>query len=62
MEALLTAVKTAVFEIITGSGFGSVTIDCAAGKPKEIRIDKSLRFERDICTSPEAMVPEAFTS
>jgi hypothetical protein len=47
-RALLCAVRDAVSDIVTGSGYGSVTIECVAGSPKGVKVQRSLRFNRDI--------------
>jgi hypothetical protein len=58
MQALMDTVRSAVEEIAGGSGYGRVVIDCAAGIPREIHIDRSLRFRRDICPGEEK-IPQA---
>jgi hypothetical protein len=56
-HALQRAIRDAVEEIVTGSGYGRVTIECAAGSPKGVQIQRSLRFSRDICPD-EDQVPQ----
>ena len=43
-QALMATIRDAIAEIAEGSGYGRVEIVCAAGKPREIHIDRSLRF------------------
>jgi hypothetical protein len=55
---LLRTIKDAVEEIVTGSGYGYVTIECAAGAPRDVQVQRSLRFRRDICPD-EDRLPQA---
>lgn len=43
-DALLRRIRRALEQIVTGSGFGEVTIQCSAGTPKELRVSESMRF------------------
>ena len=52
-QALMATIRDAIAEIAEGSGYGRVEIVCAAGKPREIHIDRSLRFLQDICPAEE---------
>jgi len=52
-QALMATIRDAIAEIAEGSGYGRVEIVCAAGKPREIHIDRSLRFDRDVCPAEE---------
>jgi hypothetical protein len=58
MRLLLQAVREAVEEIICGPGYGKITIECAAGAPRDVQVQRSLRFRRDICPD-EDQIPQA---
>jgi len=57
-HALLQAIRRGLEEIVTGSGYGQVTIECAASTPRDVRVQHSLRFGRDICPDEE-ILPQA---
>ena len=45
---LLTKVRHLLREIMEDSGFGTISIVCVNGVPKDLRVERSLRVERDI--------------
>jgi hypothetical protein len=45
---LLRFVSDSIRLIRDGSGFGTVRIEVVAGRPRELSVERSLRFDRDL--------------
>jgi hypothetical protein len=51
-EALFAFLRQSYEEIVDGSGYGMIVLSVSAGFLKNVRVERSLRFCRDVTEDP----------